>query len=113
MCLGKRDSDKIRPLKVIMNNSLEKDSVMRSLKKLKEVDEVFKRVSITDDYTTEERAEISSWVDKAKMKNSEEGENCKHIWRVRGTPKNGLRLVKFTKRRQNGNNRRKKKENKC
>ena len=38
---------------------------------------------------------IKKLVDVAKDKNAE---NCSHHWAVRGTPKNGVRLLKLTRR---------------
>ena len=94
--LGKKDENKKRPVKVIMNSSNEKDSVMSRLMNLKNADEIYRSLSITDDYTVEERDQIREWVHKANTKNEGESTNT---WKVRGTPKNGLRLVKITKRR--------------
>ena len=33
---------------------------------------------------------IKDWSDKVKGKNKNESPDCKFIWRVRGSPKNGL-----------------------
>ena len=60
---------------------------------LKNVVEHIKEIHITDDYTLQERREIQNWVRKAKERNQYEGKEC--IWKVRGTPKDGMRLVKF------------------
>ena len=57
-------------------------------------------LSITDDYSTiEERKLIKEWTDKAKAQNAEERKDSKCIDKIRGTPKNGLSLVRFTKRK--------------
>ena len=80
-----------------MNNEQEQINIMRNFPKLKDADEQFKKLRITDDFTIEEREEIRKWVQKAKLKNNEEGENKRYIWCVRGTPTNGLRLVKITR----------------
>ena len=66
---------------------------MRSLNYLKDEEE-FKGVSITDDYTATERKLLKEWSIKAKEKTKEESVNSKYVWKVRGTPKNGLRLKK-------------------
>ena len=94
--LGKSNDDKRRPVKVVMNNSNEKDSIMSRLSNLKNADEIYRSLSIRDDYTIEERELIREWVQKAQDKNAEENTDT---WKVRGTPKNGLRLVRITKRR--------------
>ncbi len=94
--LGRPDNNKCRPLLVTMNTDDEKDLVMTRLPNLKNAEDNLKKVSITDDYTVDERNEIKIWVEKAKKRNEDETGDV--IWKVRGTPKNGLRLAKFTKR---------------
>ena len=86
-----------RPLKVVMNNENDKDRIMASLKNLKD-NEKYKRVSITDDYTTKERDTIKEWVKKAKDANANEPAESGYEWKVRGMPKNGMVLRKFRKR---------------
>ena len=94
--LGKPDINPKRPIKLIMNN--ENDQIMKNLNKLKNADERLKKISVTDDYTGDERHLIKTSVQKANTKNCEEEDNSKFVWKVRGSPKNGLRLVKFTRR---------------
>ena len=94
--LGKHNDDKRRPLKLVMNSSEDKNSIMSRLVNLKNADDIYRKLSVRDDYTIEEREQIKSWVRKAEEKNKEENTQS---WKVRGTPKNGLRLVKITKRR--------------
>ena len=79
-----------------MTSLNEKQIVMSSLAKLKNATEKFKKISITDDYTFGERQTIKNKVTEARNKTESEGEG-NYIWRVRGSPKNGLRLVRFTK----------------
>ena len=79
-----------------MENKHEKDKVMSNLRQLKGTEMEFGKISVTEDHTIEERQEIKTWVEKAKAKH-QEGDNPETIWRVRGSPKHGLRLVKFTK----------------
>ena len=93
--LGKPNNDMKRPVKLSMNNSDEKEDIMSKLCNLKNAEDVYRNVSVRDDYTIEEREIIKEWVKKAEQKNNEENTNT---WKVRGTPKNGLRLVKITKR---------------
>ena len=69
-----------------MHNVANKEMVMQSLWKLKNSDDKFMKLHITEDYTQEERSLIRSFVEKAKVK-SQEDSNKQYIWRVRGTPK--------------------------
>ena len=97
--IGKTDSAKKRPIKVIMNNEEDKLMVMANLRNLKDKDS-FRGISVTDDYTVAERQIIKEYADKAKAKNDQESSESKHVWRVRGTPKNGLQLKKLLKQRR-------------
>ena len=94
--LGKRHETNSRPIKVKMTSLNEKQMVMSSLAKLTNATAEFKKISITDDYTFGERQTIKNKVTEARNKAESEGEG-NYIWRVRGGPKNGLRLVRFTK----------------
>ena len=67
---------------------------MSNLSKLKEAPEKFKRISVTDDYTAKEREEIRKMVEAAKSKTVLEGAG-KYVFKVRGTPKNGLVIRRF------------------
>ena len=92
---GKTDNN-TRSLKVEMHDVANKEMVMRNGWKLKNYDGKFKKLRITEDYAQEEMSLRRSFVEKAKVKSQEESNN-QYIWRVRGTPKNGLRLMKFIK----------------
>ena len=94
--LGKKVTDKDRPLRIKMKDERVRDTIMSRLTYLKDAEEKFSKISVTYDYTVEERQLIKTWVDKAKEKSEKETENF--IWKVRGDPKNGLRLMKVTKR---------------
>ena len=94
--LGKPNENNKRPVKLVMDNSAHKDSIMSRLGNLKNAEEIYRNVSVRHDYTIEERDLIKEWVKKAEEKNKEEDTQA---WKVRGTPKNGLRLVKITRRR--------------
>ena len=90
--LGKTNENNKRPLKLVMKS---KDvNVMKRLGNLKNNDK-YRNVSVRDDYTLEERELIKEWVKKANEKNKKDNTD---EWKVRGTPKNGLRLVRITKR---------------
>ena len=71
-----------------MHNVANKEMIMWNLWKLKNSDDKFKKLRITEDYTQEERSLIRSFVEKAKVKSQEES-NHQYIWRVRGTKKTG------------------------
>ena len=63
---------------------------------LKNEEDIYRRLSVRDDYTIEERDMIREWVKKAEEKNKAENTQA---WKVRGNPKNGLRLEKITRRK--------------
>ena len=90
-------SNNKRPVKLIMQSTEDKDQIMCRLVNLKNAEEQYKAISVKDDYTLEERDLIRHWVKKAEEKNKKENTT---EWKVRGTPKNGLRLVKVTKTRK-------------
>ena len=56
--LGKADTNKNRPLKIKLRSETEKDTVMSRLPNLKNSEDMFRRISVTEDYTIEERQEI-------------------------------------------------------
>ena len=93
--LGNKVDGKIRPLRLVMKSTEEKDRVMSRLVNLKNADDRYRKVSVRDDYSIEERNLIKQWSDKAAAKNQAENTN---EYKVRGNPKNGLRLVRVTKR---------------
>ena len=85
--LGTAENNKIRPLRITMNTEEEKDKIMSRLPNLKNSRDRIKKITVTEDYTVEERQEIKKWVVRAKEKTKEE--NDENItWKVRGTPKN-------------------------
>ena len=97
--IGKTENEKARPIKVIFNNKEEKSKVMSNLRHLKGKD-VYNKISITDDYTMSERKMVKDYVDMAKQKNRELGNDAKTIILVRGTPKNGLYLKEVMKEKK-------------
>ena len=80
---------------MILRNLDDKKKIISNLKKLKNAEESILGISVRNDYTQEERNLIRTMSEEAKRKN--EAENVTH-WKVRGTPKNGLRVVKITAR---------------
>ena len=93
--LGNAAPDKKRPVKLILNNGEEKEKIMSMLTKLKNADPNIRGISVREDYTIEERKLIKTMNDEARKRNADE--NVTH-WKVRGTPKNGLKVVKVTTR---------------
>ena len=86
-----------RPMKLVMLNEEDKDRILENLKALKG-NETYKGISVTDDHTVQERNLIKQWVDKAKRANEEEPDGSMYVWKIRGTPKNGISLKKFLKK---------------
>ena len=93
--LGQPSPDKSRPIKVTMKRIEDKTLLFSRLPNLKNADE-FRRIHVTEDYSVDERSAIRKKVEQAAKKNRYEKDESV-VWKVRGTPKNGLRLVKFTK----------------
>ena len=98
--LGIRNVDRSRPLRITMESTNLKAEFMSKLWRLKYAEDEYKKIRITDDFTFEEREEIRQWVEMAKNKNEEEnneneGVKRNYTWKVRGTPKTGLRIVKI------------------
>ena len=94
--LGKKSEDqgKSRPLKIIMQSKEDKNLVMSNLTKLKDADDMFKRISVTHDMTLEERDLVKKKVQEAKEKEKQHSEGGQWIYRVRGPPWN-LTIVKL------------------
>ena len=90
--LGQPNEKKKRPIKIVMSTNEEKDNVMANLRQLKGTESEFGKISITNDHTKTERDQIREMSEKAKEKSKDDKE---HIYKVRGDPKNGLRLVPF------------------
>ena len=77
-----------------MESKQEKIKVLSNLKKLKGTEDEFGKISITEDFTETERGEIKRWVLKAKEKSAQDPDK---LFKVRGDPKNGMRLIWFPK----------------
>ena len=92
--LGKPNDRKRRPIKLVMKSKQDKTKVLNNLSKLKGTEEDLGKISITDDYTQTEREEIKRWVMKAKEKTAQDPDK---VYKVRGDPKNGLKLIWFAK----------------
>ena len=97
--LSKRNNNNNkRPLEIVMARETEIDEIMSNLYKLKDANDAYKKISITHGYTVEERAQIKSFSESAKAKKTSEGENSKVVWKVRGSPKAGLKLAMLPKK---------------
>ena len=89
-----RGKEKCRPIKLIMSSSDEKDLIMSRLSNLKNAEEKYRRISVKDDYTLEERNLVKHWLKIADEQNKKEGTTK---YKIRGTPKNGFRVVEITR----------------
>ena len=89
--LGAKNPFRLRPIRLIFELESEKDKVLQNLSNLKNQNE-YNRISVTADYTQSEREMIKSHANEAKMKNENEPEDSGYVWKLRGTPKNGLFL---------------------
>ena len=96
--IGKFDPNKRRPIKVVLNSEDDKNRIMAGLTNLRD-QEMYKGISITEDYTLKERQMIKEKAVEARSNNDKELPDSRYIWRVRGTPKNGLTVKRFQKRK--------------
>ena len=90
-----REDAKVRPLKITVETEEEQQKVMENLKNLKGKQD-YKGISIKEDYTISERQLIREYVEQAKALNAlEKAKKSTTVYKVRGTPKNGLFLKRF------------------
>ena len=68
---------------------------MKNLGRLKGTERFFGKISVKDDYTTQERENIRQLTDRAKMQSNE---NPDRIFKVRGDSKNGWKVVSFLRK---------------
>jgi hypothetical protein len=97
--IGAMSDAKKRPILVQFYNTEVKYKVMNNLKNLKDVyltDTDFSNLSVTDDYTSAERDIIKVFHQKAASLN-ENNTDQDYVYKVRGTPKNGMFLKKLRK----------------
>ena len=90
--LGKPNENRQRTIKIVMKTSIDKDNVLGNLSKLKGTVEEFGKISITSDYTKTERDQIKAMSEKAKAQSAADKDR---VYKVRGDPKNGLKIVSF------------------
>ena len=91
--LGAKQPGKSRPIMVRLQTVSYKEELMSKLWMLKQVKTKFKRLSITNDYTANERKVIKDYVEEAKKRNMNGAKE--YVWKVRGTPTQGMRLIKI------------------
>ena len=94
--LGAKNPFRLRPIKLVFELESEKDKVLQNLSNLKNQNE-YNRISVTADYTQSERELIKSHANEAKIRNENEPEDSGYVWKLRGTPKNGLFIRRVTK----------------
>ena len=93
--VGDPKKSNMRPIKVTMKTKVDKQTIMSRLYRLKGTIDDFGKISITEDYTQSERDIIKSWTEKAKEKSLNDNT---HVYKVRGDPKNGLKIISFKKK---------------
>ena len=86
-------SEHARPIKVVFKDGHMKHRFMQRLKELKNHTK-YSKVRITDDLTKTEREVIKEWKKKADDRNKKESDE-NFVWRVRGSPRDGLYLKKI------------------
>ena len=90
--LGRPNETNRRTIKIGMKSKTDQENVMANLKG---TEEEFGKIRVTHDYANNERDLIRRTVKVAEEKS--EG-NTERVYRVRGDPKNGLRLVSFLRK---------------
>ena len=73
-----------------MKDLTEKGQLMSRLVNLKNAEQLFRQISVRDDYSLDDRKLIKNRADEAAMKNKAENTD---EYKVRGNTKNGWRLV--------------------
>ena len=92
--LGTKCPEKVRPIMLRMKKISDKEEFMSKLWMLKCVKKKYNRLSITNDYTLDERKIIKDYVEEAKKRNMTTMKG--NVWKVRGTPRQGMRLIKIS-----------------
>ena len=90
--LGQPNENKKRVLKIVMKSDAEKDNVMANLRRLKGTEGEFGKISVTSDYTSTEREKIREFMTKATLQSEQDPAR---VYKVRGDPKNGLRIISY------------------
>ena len=71
--LGRRESGKLRPLKVALKDSSDKTQVMDNLKKLRDAPDHLKKLMVSHDLTPAQRDDRNKLVKELKLKEDENG----------------------------------------
>ena len=95
--LGKVTDGKKRPILITLEDEFEKWNLLGNLPVLKG-NNSYKKISVTEDLTFEERKVFKELSTEAKKRNDEE-KSAAEVWRLRGDSKNGfcLKKMKFVK----------------
>ena len=94
MRIGTKTTERTRPIKVTFKTSEDKYKMLNNLKALKGK-EFYKSISVTHDFTLNEREMLNNFLRQAKEKNDmDTSENKDYKWKVWGSPKNRLFLKK-------------------
>ena len=93
--LGEKSEARSRPIKITMKTIGDQEKVMKNLKRLKGTEQKFGKISVKDDYTTNERDQIRRLNIQAKKLNDE---NPEKVFKIRGDSKNGWRVIPFLKK---------------
>jgi hypothetical protein len=83
--LGRKETDKVRPLRVCVKDIEHKTKVMKSLRNLRDASEKFIEVSVTHDLTEEQKELKNKLLKEAKEKTEAEGEGT-HYFRLVSNP---------------------------
>ena len=92
--IGKPNDKKKRVLKIVMKSDKVKEKIMENLWRLKGTEREFGKISVTHDYTSSDREKIKEFANKARQKSMEDPTR---VYKVRGDPKNGLRIISYEK----------------
>ena len=92
--IGKDTNKQPKPLIVVLKNEDEKEKLLSNLTALKGL-EKYKGISVLEDLTPKQRMLIKNPSDVAKKTNAENQSEV--LWKVRGSTKNGFRLIKVNK----------------
>ena len=82
----KENEPRCRPIKIVMKSNTDKDIVMKNLGRLKGTERYFGKISVKDDYTSNERQQIRMLTQQA-IKQTEESPD--KSFKVRGNSKTG------------------------
>ena len=89
--LGSKKPGSSRPIMVRMQTIADKEEFMSKLWMLKRLQR--KNLSITNDYSIDERRKIKEYAEEAKKRNNFDTKGYK--WKVRGTPREGMKLIRI------------------